>query len=144
MQIPNTVRNRMRLLATQRRHLQIDLSKIRLTVSYARLLTLFWTARISQQTKTAEPRNSLTAFPAPSIKAAKKTSRLNLPHSPLVRLRPIDLSTPRWSPSQRTEQCIGFHTPLLAELRIPDTAANFPGGKQIYRQSWKRWKMQLA
>jgi hypothetical protein len=33
---------------------------------------------------------------------------------------------------------------LLAELRIPDTAANFPGGKQIYRQSWKRWKMQLA
>ena len=30
MQIPNTVRNRMRLLATQRGHLQIDFSKIRL------------------------------------------------------------------------------------------------------------------
>ena len=65
------------------------------------------------------------------------------PHSPLVRLRSIDLSTPRLSPSQRIEQCIGFYTPLLAELRFPDTAANFPGGKQIYRQSWKRWKMQM-
>jgi hypothetical protein len=30
MQMLNTVKNRMRLLATQRGHLQIDLSKIRL------------------------------------------------------------------------------------------------------------------
>jgi hypothetical protein len=28
--------------------------------------------------------------------------------------------------------------PLLAEITIPDPAAIFPPGKQIYRQSWKR------
>ncbi len=32
--------------------------------------------------------------------------------------------------------------PLLTELRIPEIAGKPLGGKQIYRQSWKRWKMQ--
>jgi hypothetical protein len=33
---------------------------------------------------------------------------------------------------------------LLAELRIPDRTGNSPRGKQIYRQSWKRWKMHFC
>src|SRR4029077_17493073 len=48
-----------------------------------------------------------------------------------------------WRVTQRAEQCIGFHMLLLAELRIPDRTGNSPRGKRIYRQSWKRWKMQF-
>jgi hypothetical protein len=33
---------------------------------------------------------------------------------------------------------------LLAELRTSATAPIFPAGKQIYCQSWKRWKMQVV
>ena len=51
-------------------------------------------------------------------RSGQNNFQVESPHSPVVYLRPTDLSAANWIPPRGTHQSVSFHKPFLSELKI--------------------------